>query len=153
MPIYEYSCKNHHHFERVLPVADYKSKQTCMECGEEGRRIISLPMVRVSQDICYDSPIDGRPITSMAKRREDLARSGCQPYDPEMKKDTDRLRKQEAESLERKFDETVEEAYAKMPTKKKEALASDLLHGADATLTRGTPNLKPITREIKHAPD
>lgn len=149
MPIYEYSCKNGHHFERVLPVADYKSRQTC-DCGAEGRRILSLPMLKISQDLCYDSPIDGTPITSMKKRQWDLARSGCQPYDPEMKKDADRFRQREQESLEKAVDETVERAFEAMPAVKKERLANELLGGADATPERVTPAAKPITTEIKH---
>lgn len=149
MPTYEWTCKNGHHFERILPIADYKSEQIC-ECGAIGRRIITLPpMVKMSRDVCYDSPIDGTPITSMKKRKWDLARSGCQPYDPEMKTDADNFRKDKQAALERQVDETVERAYEAMPSRKKEALANELLGGADATPTRHNVPAKPIVTEIK----
>lgn len=138
MPTYEYHCTAGHHFERVLPVANYRDTQTC-NCGAEGRRILSLPMLKVSPDVHYDSPVDGRPITSMKKRREDLARNNCQPYDPEMKKDVDTFHRREAERMDKAVDATVESIYEKMPAAKKEKLANELLGGADAQPTRGTP--------------
>lgn len=35
------------------------------------------PAIRVQPNIAYASPIDGRPITTWAKRNYDLAASGC----------------------------------------------------------------------------
>jgi hypothetical protein len=45
------------------------------------RNEIVMPMVR-SDIEPYKSPIDGKMITSRSARREDLARSGCVPYEP-----------------------------------------------------------------------
>lgn len=42
---------------------------------------IATPMVR-SDIEPYASPIDGKMITSRTHRRDDLARSGCVPYEP-----------------------------------------------------------------------
>lgn len=148
--LYEYRCRNGHEFEKNLPVADYKTPQQCDICHCEGRRIISLPILKIAQDVCYDSPVTGEPITTMKKRREDLARAGCQPYDPDMKQDTDRYVREKADRLERAVDATVEEAIETMPSHKKERLANELLNGADASPTRVTPKAKPIKTEIAH---
>lgn len=134
--IYQYACKNGHHFERVLPVADYRTLQLC-DCGAAGRRVISVPrLVKSTPDISYDSPIDGRAITSMAQRREDLARSGCREYDPEMKKDAEKFRKESQEKLERNVDDTVERHIDSLPGRKREALNNELASGVDATVER-----------------
>lgn len=131
MPTYEYSCPAGHQFERVLPVADYRTPQTC-DCGKQGRRIISLPALTFAQpEARYDSPIDGKPITTWKKRRDDLARHGCREYDPGMRQDNDRRLVREQEKLERALDATVEEEIEKMPSAKRERLENELKHGAD----------------------
>jgi putative FmdB family regulatory protein len=136
MPTYEYNCRKGHHFERVLRFADYQTPQQC-DCGAEGRRVISLPrLITASPDVRYDSPIDGRPITSMAQRRDDLARSGCREYDPEMKKDADRFRERSQAQLDAHIDETVEREIDKMPTRKRERLDNELKSGADIAVER-----------------
>jgi putative FmdB family regulatory protein len=134
--IYEYSCKRGHRFERVLMVADYRTPQIC-ECGADSRRIISLPrLVVTAPDVHYDSPIDGRPITSMAAHRDDLARNGCQLYDPEMRKDADRFRQRADKELDRKVDDTVDAMFEKMPTRKREQLENEVRGGADVDISR-----------------
>jgi putative FmdB family regulatory protein len=134
--IYEYACKRGHHFERVLSVANYQTPQIC-ECGADSRRIISLPrLVTAAPDIRYDSPVDGRPITSMAQRRDDLARAGCQPYDPEMRKDADRFKARQDAELDRKVDETVEKEFERMPVRKREQLENEIKSGADVEVVR-----------------
>jgi len=134
--IYEYSCKRGHRFERVLAVADYRVPQIC-ECGADSRRIISLPrLVVTAPDVHYDSPIDGRPITSMAAHRDDLARNGCQLYDPEMRKDADRFVKQKDAELDRSIEASVEKAIEAMPAHKRERLAKELSGGADIGIDR-----------------
>lgn len=137
--LYEYRCQNGHVFERVLPVADYKTSQQC-DCGAEGSRILSLPTLIVPQDICYDSPVTGEPITSMKKRREDLARHGCRPYDPEMKTDYVRNIEDGEKRLDRELDATVEAEIEKMPARKKERLEQELRGGANPEVVRGTAN-------------
>jgi putative FmdB family regulatory protein len=134
--IYQYRCKHGHDFERVLPVADYRTPQTC-ECGAEGRRIISVPrLVTVQPECNYDSPIDGKPITSWKQRQEDLARSGCRPYDPEMKTDAERFRKRQDQELDKAIEQTVEAQIETMPGKKREQLDRELTSGADINIER-----------------
>lgn len=105
---------------------------------DRGYRAFATPMVFVSPNICYDSPIDGRPITSMQARIEDLKRSGCMEYDPEMRKDTIR-RQQEADAeLEKSVDSFVEQQFEAMPARKKESLAAELESGVTTEIVRKT---------------
>lgn len=149
MPNYAYICHCGAKFDRFLKVADYQTPQTC-ECGSAARRVISLPMIHVSPDICYDSPIDGRPITSKQARLQDLARSNCVPYDPDQKQDyTRRIEAQEA-ALEKAVDHTVDAEIANMPARKREKLEAELQGGASVDVVRVTKPSKPITKEIHH---
>lgn len=128
MPIYEYLCESHGKFERYLPFSEYDKPQNC-ECGEPAKKLISLPTVFVSSDVCYDSPIDGRPITSRKQRVEDMARSGCVEYDPGVKQDRERFIEKSQKQLESKIDQTIESEIEKMPSVKKERLANELQSG------------------------
>ena len=138
MPTYDFECGIGHCFERFLPLSHYDEAQRCA-CGSAATKVfLKPPMGFVQRDCVYDSPIDGRPITSWAQRREDLARNGCQEYDPEMKKDAARFRAQQDAKLERAVDETVEETIEKMPSRKKELLERELSAGADIDVVRST---------------
>lgn len=112
--------------------AAWKQKQDF----DSGYRVFHAPMVFVQQDICYDSPIDGRPITSLQARREDLARSECIPYDPEMKKDTLRRQEESQKKLEAEIDTHVEREFASMDSRKKELLTAELESGTDISIER-----------------
>lgn len=114
--------------------AAWKDKQDF----DAGKRFIQAPMFFGIKDICYDSPIDGRPITSMAARREDLARSGCVEYDPEMRRDADNRQKEADAALDRSVDNLVEAEFSAMPVRKKEALAAELQSGVTAEPVRLT---------------
>lgn len=105
---------------------------------ENGERTLYAPLVFVQRDICYDSPIDGRHITNKHARIEDLARSGCIEYDPEMKKDSQRRIKQSDDALDKSVGEYVHEQFNKMPTAKRERLANELLAGTTAEIVRLT---------------
>ena len=146
-PCYEYRCPRGHDFERVLPVADYKTPQEC-ECGAMGRRVLSLPAIMVRPECNYTSPIDGRPITSWRARKEDLARNNCEPYDPDRKQDYDRRIKDDETRLDAAVDATVEAEIEKMPARKRELLEAELKSGVTAEPVRSTAPLKPIREEI-----
>lgn len=95
-------------------------------------------MVKAAVDVCYDSPVDGRPITSHAARQEDLKRNGCIEYDPEMKKDHERRVVEHDAALDRAVEESVCREVAKMPKKKKEQLIKEVVHqGVGAAVVRG----------------
>ena len=105
---------------------------------EHGKRVIYAPMVFVARDICYDSPVDGRPITSKAARADDLARSNCIEYDPGMKQDRERRIAESDAKLDSSVERHVEEAFFKMPSAKREKLANELVAGATAEPVRLT---------------
>lgn len=141
MPTYVHRCENGHRFERVRRVADFDKTEVC-DCGLVAPRVICAPMVFVQPDICYDSPIDGRPITSMQARLEDLARAECVPYDPGMKQDYQRrIARGEAE-LEAKIEATVEAEIERMPTEKRERLHNEMLGGMEAVPERRTADIR-----------
>jgi len=51
----------------------------------EEQRKAPLPLPTVISDIpAYQSPIDGRWITTRSERRDDLARNNCVEYEPSM---------------------------------------------------------------------
>ena len=147
MPTYVWVCEKGHRFDRYTSVDSRNDPQNC-DCGESARRIITLPMVHVKPDVHYESPIDGKPITSMAARKDDLARSGCIEYDPEMKTDYMRRIARNDADLEKAVSETVDREIANMPSRKREKLESEMAGGMDLTPERYTPSAKPIVTEV-----
>ena len=109
----------------------WKAKQRLMN-GYRGK----APMVFVQPDICYDSPIDGKPITSKHARIEDLARNNCQEYDPGMRQDYDRRVRESEAALEKSVEESIDREISAMPARKRELLQSELAAGADAAPVR-----------------
>jgi len=105
---------------------------------DQGKRVMEAPMVFVKPDVHYESPIDGRVISSKQQRLDDLARSNCIEYDPEMKTDAERRRQEADKVLDKAVDSTVEAAFEKMPVKKKERLTNELVGGITAEPVRLT---------------
>ena len=100
---------------------------------------LKAPKGYVQGDVCYDSPIDGRPITTMKARAEDMKRNNCVPYDPEQKTDYKRRIDEGNAKLEKKMGQTVEAEIEKMPPRKRELLASELKHN-NVDVERITPS-------------
>ena len=138
MPVYAFKCPDGHSFDRYLRVANYDDPQTC-DCGKVAERMICAPMFAfVQQDVCYDSPIDGRPVTTRQQRIDDMKRAGCIEYDPGMKQDhARRLQEQEAQ-LDRSVETYVEREFHKMPAQAKERLSNELAAGVTAEPIRLT---------------
>lgn len=103
---------------------------------DEGHRFLPLPMAFVQRDVCYDSPIDGRPITNRQARIDDLARSNCIEYDPGMKQDYQRRLQEKDAALDRAVDQHVEREWECMPSRKKEKLTAELEGGLTAEIAR-----------------
>lgn len=139
MPLYEYRCEHGHTFTRFFSLADHRRWQPCA-CGVLAEQLISCPVLVTAQpECCYDSPIDGTPITSWAQRRNDLDKHNCQEYDPEMKTDHMNRIKAHDDALDKSVDTFVEQQWAGMSTDKRNALAKDLVEmGADTVYTRST---------------
>lgn len=142
MPMYVYECPAGHRFEQFRSLLQAVSTSFCQEHQQVANQIITAPLfVKASPTVCYDSPIDGRHITSWDARREDLKRSGCREYDPEMKKDHDRRLKESEAQLDATVDASVEEAIEKMPTAQRGKLMSELTdQGVQADVIRTTPH-------------
>lgn len=107
----------------------------------QGKRFLPLPMAFIQPDICYDSPIDGRPITNKYARMEDLARNNCREYDPGQRQDYDRKVKEADERLERSFEQSIDREIALMPARKREKLQAELEGGATVEPIRQTAPL------------
>lgn len=126
-----------------MGLAYHRNTAECYECGGTASQIITAPLlVKASADVCYDSPIDGRPVTSHAQRQEDMKRAQCVPYDPDMK--VDQLRRIQAQdaAMDHAIESQVEEAVSKMPTATRAKLYSEVVEqGFDCTVERITPGV------------
>jgi len=148
MPLHDFRCERGHTTEEFVQQG---VDEIVCPCGFPATKVfLTPPMGFVQADICYDSPIDGRPITTRHARDEDLARNGCVPYDPEMKTDYTRRIEREERELESAVDKTVDEALTNMPARKREKLQAELEGGMDVDMERTTPNVKPLKTEIHH---
>lgn len=138
VPLYEYRCANQHLTQKLYRVRDYVEAVDCERCDLAAVRVFSPPvMVKASPDVCYDSPIDGKPITSHAARREDMQRHDCIEYDPEMKTDALRRQQESEQALDASIEQTVYREVAKLPKVKKDRLIKEVLHqGATAEVVR-----------------
>ena len=134
MPAYSYRCANQHETTKFSRMRDYVEAVDCDQCDLAAVRIFTPPiMVTAAPDVRYDSPIDGRPITSHAARKEDLKRNDCIPYDPEIKKDAVRWQKERQEAFDAKVDQTVAMQIAQMPSQKRQQLVKEVV-GMGASL-------------------
>lgn len=141
MPTYLYRCPNGHATEEFRSVSHHTAVIACPFCMTRATQVITAPrFVKVAQDVCYDSPIDGTPITSHAARREDMKRHDCIEYDPEMKKDYERKRNESQQAFEQTIEESVAHDIARMPNHKKQQLIREVVHeGLTAEPVRSTP--------------
>lgn len=140
MPNYVYACRAGHRFQRFSTVSEHSPVWMC-ECGQEATQIITAPtLVKVAAELCFDSPIDGRAITSHDAWKEDLKRNDCVAYDPEMKTDYERRIAEGDAKLDALIDAHVEETIEKMPTAKRAQLYSEMVdQGMTADVVRSTP--------------
>lgn len=149
MPIHDFMCPLGHVTEMF--VEHGIDGVPCCRCGSPTlatKVFLKFPMSFVQPDICYDSPIDGRIINSKQQRIEDLARSNCVPYDPDMKQDQIKQSIESEKNLEKSLDETIDREIALMPARKKEKLEGELRGGMALDFVRGESNIKPIKTEI-----
>ena len=131
MPIYVYECKKCGVIERRMPVSEHSSYITCGKCGCMAQQVITPPTVHIPADMRadfnpYESPATGRPISTSRQRREDLASSGCVEYDPEMLRDSERIRAEADSKLEREIDDTVEREISKLDSDSVNRLGAEL---------------------------
>jgi hypothetical protein len=142
-PLHDFLCRNCNEVdERFVPRNDLARPQRC-HCGQVMEKVfLRAPIAFIQQDYCYDSPVDGRPITNYQQHLEELARTDSVVYEPGIKQDQERNQRMRDEMLERSIDETVEREVASMPARKKEKLAAELEGGLAAEPERITPSFK-----------
>lgn len=97
---------------------------------------LKFPAAFVQVDICYDSPIDGRIITSRQARHEDLKRNNCREYDPSEKQEAIRNRAREDARLDKEVDQSVEAVLSTWSPRKKELLEQEVRAGVTAEVNR-----------------
>ena len=98
----------------------------------------SQTMILTKGEIGYESPATGEVITSDKARREDLARSGCVEYDPEMKTDYKRRIASEEALLDKQVDENIDAAIQSLSADKLNKLEQEIASGVDAEILRET---------------
>lgn len=143
MPLHDFRCTYCQTVEErsvTLKELDAVQWHDCGGVAAPMQKIfLKVPYGIVQKDICYDSPIDGRAITSKMSRIEDLRRNDCVEWDPGMRQDMMRDRKQREESLDKAVDSSVDEFFATAPARKLEQLDSELRAGASVEVTRDSP--------------
>ena len=138
-PAYSYRCANKHETTKFFRVRDYVEAVDCDQCELAAVRVFTVPvMVTAKPDLCYDSPVTGKPITSWAAREEDLKRHNCIEYDPEMKKDSDRRNQERDAALDASIEQSVSRQIAKMSSAKRQQLIKEVVgQGVTAEVKRG----------------
>lgn len=138
MPLHNFVCANGHLSELYQPLDGLKEWEQCPSCDEWAqKRFLRAPAGRVL-NVQYQSPVDGRAITTKHAREEDLARNNCVPYDPEMKTDYLRRQRESNEAIEKKADALVEAEIHNMGARKRERLEAEFRNGADLAFERST---------------
>jgi hypothetical protein len=98
-------------FERMLPVARYREPQDCA-CGNRAEKVI-LHAPRVFGDYeGYESPASGKWIEGKRARQEDLARTGCRPYEDGEKEAAQKATAASEAELSRRVDAAVEQTLS-----------------------------------------
>lgn len=114
MPVYSYCCANGHRFDRYLPLARYAEPQTC-ECGADSKK--SIYPVAIRGDLPgYESPTTGKWVEGRTARRDDLARSGCRPWEglEQETKESARQRAYAEQKADAALERAIGETYAAM---------------------------------------
>lgn len=135
MPLHDWECSAGHRDTRFVKIEHLDQFQECA-CGLPMHIVYLKPPAGLVDIPAYQSPIDGRAISSRRQRKEDLLRNGCREWDPGFIQDTERTKQEADHSLERSVEATVEEFIEKLPVRKKELLDSELRAGADVSINR-----------------
>ena len=125
--IYEAKChecgKIH---EYVRKAKDYLDTPTC--CGVRTEKVILTAPMGYCENIHYQSPITGRPITTKQARIEDLRANNCRPWEglTEERKVAQERVKAEEKAFDAKLEQTIAGVYNALPSEKKQALEASV---------------------------
>lgn len=113
MPIYEYRCEKHGKFTGWAIVPERHDPQACPACGQASPYTISAP--RVFSDYSgYISPATGEWVEGKKARVNDLAKSGCRPYEEGEVQDQQRRAAAAEREMDKQVDEIVDQAFVEM---------------------------------------
>lgn len=113
MPIYEYACGRHGKFEGWALVSARHEAQKCPRCGFASPFVISAPRV-FSDYPGYISPATGEWVEGRKARLDDLAKSGCRPYETGEVQDQQRRAAAAERELDQQVDSIVEQAFTEI---------------------------------------
>lgn len=134
MPLYDFKCGQGHKFELFVPLANFDMVQFC-SCGMPAVRLVSAPAIAV-ENVEYTCPVTGTPILSKRAHEDNLKRHNCILAEPGLEQELNSRRKAKDAEFEKSIDETVEKEWDGYSGEKREALAKELLHGADLLVER-----------------
>lgn len=142
MPLHDYRCQQCLKIEtRFVKIEDLGVPQihACVKGSAwlSVMDIVYLQAPRMTVDIpAYQSPVDGKVISSRRQRKEDLRRNGCVEWDSGMNQDIEREKAAAEASQESAVESTIDEFITKLPAVKKDRLAAEMEAGVSADVTR-----------------
>lgn len=111
MPFYEFKCPQNHRHDVYLKIDNRDTPQTCPDCAQPlARQIAAAALARPFTP--YISPVTGKPVESPSARRDDLRRSGSIEWEPGIKQDLPRIRKDNFEKAMAPIEATIDKTVA-----------------------------------------
>ena len=134
MPLYDFRCQSGHKFEKFVPLKDFDMVQYCA-CGAAANRLISRVAIAV-EAVEYQCPVTGEPILSKRAHENNLRKHNCILAEPGYEDDINSRRAAKDAEFEKTIDDFVEKEWDSYSSDKREALAKDLMAGADVVIER-----------------
>lgn len=134
MPLYAYECPEGHGFESFFRMTQDSSSAVCPVCERAASKVLLPPRISV-ENVRYECPVTGKPITSKHQHAENLRVHGCHVLEPGEADAARRVREQTDRELDRVIGESVERQIEQMPTHKVEQLANEMAV-SDVTIER-----------------
>jgi putative FmdB family regulatory protein len=135
MPLYDYRCQTCGTMQAVFKRIDERDLPEVCHCFGQMKRVFSAPAVR-GDYAGYECPITGAWIEGKRAHEENLKRHGCRVLEAGETSAVAKYRQQEDEAFERAIGETVDAEIARMPARKREALAAEMEAGVTADIVR-----------------
>lgn len=136
MPLYEYECKACGKLrDVVLRLSELDQPVACPVCATPMGRLLSAPHIQVDYP-GYVCPVSGSWVEGRAAHKANLAKHGCRILEPGEQAVRDKRLADEDRDFDKKLERTVGEVIHAMPPEKQRKLATELEHGASATVVR-----------------
>lgn len=125
MPVYEARCKECGKIQDYYQSAANRH-DTPFCCGFQTEKVILTPPMGYCENIHYQSPISGRPITTKQERIEDLKRSNSRPWEglEQEQKEAARRAAYDEQKADAAIEKSVVEAWQTL-TPEKQAVLSE----------------------------